>query len=85
MLTCQVVAVAGSAFFYAAATASGMLHVWRAGGNTLLPPLALGCPPVSLSAHGDWQLQVVGADGDFYLLDFNNVSGIFSLKRNAIE
>lgn len=76
----QVVAIAGTAFYTAAATATGLLHIWRPGGNTLLPPLVLGCPPVSLAAHGDWQLQVVGADGDFYLLDFSSVS-----RHNAIS
>lgn len=69
----QVVAIAGSPMFAAAATANGMLHVWRPGGNLLLPPVALGCPAVSLTADGDWGLQIVGADGGFHLLDFLSV------------
>ncbi|KAF8066171.1 abcG22 [Scenedesmus sp. PABB004] len=68
----EVVAVAGSAYFAAAATSAGLLHTWRPGGTMLLPPLALGAPPVRLSCgDGRYQLQVVSADGELLLLDFN--------------
>jgi hypothetical protein len=70
----QVVAIAGSAFFSAAATSSGLLHTWRPGGNLLLPPLALGCPAVRLQAQGDWGLLLLGADGELVLLDMERVS-----------
>jgi hypothetical protein len=70
----QVVAIAGSAFFSAAATSSGLLHTWRPGGNLLLPPLALGCPAVRLQAQGDYGLLLLGADGELVLLDMERVS-----------
>jgi hypothetical protein len=72
--TMQVVAIAGTAFFSAAATASGLLHTWTSGGNLLLPPLALGCPAVRLQAQGSWGLLLVGADGELVALDFLRVS-----------
>jgi hypothetical protein len=53
-----------------------MLLTWRAGGNMLLPPLVLGCPPVKLEAQGLWQLLLVGADGEFVLLDFDKVRDV---------
>ncbi|KAF6253709.1 hypothetical protein COO60DRAFT_393877 [Scenedesmus sp. NREL 46B-D3] len=65
----EVVAIAGTAFFSAAATSSGLLHTWRPGGNLLLPPLALGCPAVRLQAQGDWGLLLLAADGELVLLD----------------
>jgi hypothetical protein len=71
----QIVATAGSIYFSAAATASGLLYTWRSGGNALLPPLALGSPPVSLSAEGHWELLVVGADGSMLTLDLDKVCG----------
>jgi hypothetical protein len=74
-LLLQVVAIAGTAFFSAAATSSGLLHTWRPGGNLLLPPLALGCPAVRLQAQGDYGLLLVGADGELVLLDLQRVSG----------
>jgi hypothetical protein len=69
----QIVAAAGTAYFAAAATASGLLYTWRGGGNALLPPLALGSPPVSMSAQGHFQLLVVGADGSILTLDLEQV------------
>jgi hypothetical protein len=69
----QVVAIAGSVFFSAAATSSGLLHTWRPGGNLLLPPLALGWPAVRLQGQGDWGLLLLGADGELVLLDLQRV------------
>eukprot|EP00883_Tetradesmus_obliquus_P001968 jgi/Sobl393_1/12080/SZX66567.1 len=65
----EVVAIAGTAFFSAAATRGGLLHTWRPGGNLLLPPLALGCPAARLEAQGDWGLLLAGVDGELALLD----------------
>lgn len=70
----QVVAIAGTAFFSAAATRGGLLHTWRPGGNLLLPPLALGCPAARLEAQGDWGLLLAGVDGELALLDMQRVS-----------
>lgn len=70
---CQVLAIAGTVMFAAAATSSGLLHVWRSGGNMLLPPLVLGSPPVRMEAQGNWGLQVLGADGHLLLLDLQRV------------
>jgi hypothetical protein len=69
----QVVAAAGNLYFTAAATPSGLLYTWRSKGTPLLPPLALGCPPVSLSAEGPWSLLVVGSDGGLLTLDLSKV------------
>lgn len=49
------------------------MYTWRSRGSPLLPPLALGCPPASLSAQGDWGLLLVGADGALTTLDLNQV------------
>jgi hypothetical protein len=68
-----VVCAAGSAYYSAAATASGLLHTWRTGGSMLLPPLALGCPPAHMTAQGSWELLLVGADGQLTLLDLQQV------------
>lgn len=69
----QVVAAAGNLYFTAAATPSGLLYTWRSKGTPLLPPLALGCPSVSLSAEGPWSLLVVGSDGGLLTLDLSKV------------
>lgn len=69
----QVVAAAGGLHFSAAVTTSGLLYTWRWKGTPLLSPLALGCPPVSMSVQGDWQLLIVGADGSMLTLDLSQV------------
>jgi hypothetical protein len=73
LLVMQVVAAAGGLQFSAAVTTSGLLYTWRWKGTPLLPPVALGCPPVSMSVQGDWQLLIVGADGSMLTLDLSKV------------